>query len=184
MFSMTEWFVHRYIMHGDKDKTTFARDHVTHHIHTLPDMKLTSSSEYGDSVDKYLGLYFVWRSSFVVFVVGCIECFILSYVTGLDVSPFFIITIVLIFCVYQSSFWNTIHPDIHEISLNLTWCEGLPGWNGWKQLFGLITVNNSSLYEWMKANHRMHHIRKGVNKGNYNVTLPGADFIFGTYYNE
>lgn len=187
MFSMTEWVVHKYIMHGDKDKISFARDHITHHIHTLPDMKLTSSDSYGDSVDKYLGLYFIWHSSFVVFLVGCIECFILSYITGLDVSAFFIVSIVSLFCLYQSSFWNTIHPDIHEIPLNLSWNEGIPGWNGWngwKQLFGIIMIDNMSLYEWLKANHRMHHVRKGVNKGNYNVTLPGADFIFGTYYKD
>jgi hypothetical protein len=44
MFSMTEWVVHKYIMHGDKDKTSFARDHIVHHIHTLPDMKLTNNN--------------------------------------------------------------------------------------------------------------------------------------------
>jgi hypothetical protein len=182
MFSMTEWFVHKYIMHGDKDKTSFARDHIVHHIHTLPDMKLSSSSEYGDNIDKYLGLYFIWRSSIVVFFIGCTQCFILNYITGLNVSAFYIITLVFIFCLYQSSFWNTIHPDIHEIPLNLTWKEGIPGWNGWKHLFSTITIDNITLYDWLKANHRMHHLRKGTNKGNYNVTLPGADFIFGSYY--
>ena len=34
MFSITEWIVHKYIMHGDKDKSSFARDHIVHHIHT------------------------------------------------------------------------------------------------------------------------------------------------------
>jgi len=182
MFSMTEWVVHKYIMHGDKDKTSFARDHIVHHIHTLPDMKLTNSAEYGETINKYLGLYFIWRSSIIVFFIGCIECFMLSYITGLQVSTFFIITLVLFFCLYQSSFWNTIHPDIHDISLKMSWKEGIPGWNGWKYILGMITVNNMSLYDWLKANHRMHHLRKGVHKGNYNVTLPGADFIFGSYY--
>ena len=70
VFSITEWIVHKYIMHGDKDKTSFARDHVVHHIHTLPDMKLKNSAVYGENVDKYLGLYFVWYSSIIVFFVG------------------------------------------------------------------------------------------------------------------
>lgn len=184
MFSITEWIVHKYIMHGDKDKTSFARDHIVHHIHTLPDMKLKNSAEYGENVDKYLGLYFVWHSSIIVFFVGCIECFILRYITGLDVSAYFIITLVSFFCLYQSSFWNTIHPDIHDISSNLLWKEGIPGCNLWKHALGMIPVNNNmSLYDWLKANHRMHHLRKGALKGNYNVTLPGADFIFGTCYN-
>ena len=182
MFSITEWIVHKYIMHGDKDKTSFARDHIVHHIHTLPDMKLKNSTEYGENMDKYLGLYFVWKSSIIVFFVGCIECFILRYITGLGVSAYFIITLVSFFCLYQSSFWNTIHPDIHDVSLNLLWKEGIPGCNLWKHALGTIPVNNMSLYDWLKANHRMHHLRKGALKGNYNVTLPGADFIFGTYY--
>ena len=185
MFSITEWLVHKYIMHGDKDESSFARNHIIHHIHTLPDMQLTDSTVYGQTIDKYLGLYFVWRSSIIVFGIGCIECFLLRAITGLNVSAFFMITRVSFFCLYQSSFWNTIHPDIHEIPLKLSWKEGIPGWDGWKRIFGIIHVNNNmSLYDWLKANHRMHHLRKGVHKGNYNVTLPGADFIFGTYYNS
>lgn len=176
MFSITEWIVHKYIMHGDKDKTFFARDHIVHHIHTLPDMKLIMSDEYGEAIDKYLGLYFIWRSSIVVFLIGSLECFIMRHITGLNVSTFFMLTIVLLFCIYQSSFWNTIHPDIHDLPLKLSWKEGIPGWDGWKHIMG------ASCYEWLKANHRSHHSRKGIRQGNYNVTLPGADFIFGSYF--
>ena len=183
VFSITEWLVHKYIMHGDKDKTTIARDHVIHHIHTLPTMKLVTSDTYGADIDKYLGLYFTWKSSIIVFCIGIIEGFMVRNISGFHVSNFFIIIIVSILCVYQSSFWNTIHPDIHYITTKLSWREGIPGWNGWKYLFGLIPIQNSNLYEWLKQNHRMHHLRKGVQKGNFNVTLPGADFIFGSYYN-
>jgi hypothetical protein len=30
----------------------------------------------------------------------------------------------------------------------------------------------------------MHHKRKLEKKGNYNVTLPGADWLFRTYYTD
>jgi hypothetical protein len=41
-----------------------------------------------------------------------------------------------------------------------------------------------TMYDWFKANHTMHHLRKGDEKGNYNVTLPGADWILGTMYSD
>jgi sterol desaturase/sphingolipid hydroxylase (fatty acid hydroxylase superfamily) len=36
----------------------------------------------------------------------------------------------------------------------------------------------------MKHNHILHHLRKGARKGNFNVTLPGADYLFGTMYSN
>ena len=91
---------------------------------------------------------------------------------------------VLLLGVYQSSFWNTIHPDIHGVTLQLSWWEGIPGWDGWKTLLAVIPVSQKGGYEWMKENHTLHHLRKGVRKGNFNVTLPGADFLCGTYFNS
>ena len=56
---------------------------------------------------------------------------------------------------------------------------------GWKCAFSAIYVNRErkiTLYDWFKQNHTLHHSHKGVKKGNYNVTLPGADAILGTMY--
>jgi hypothetical protein len=51
------------------------------------------------------------------------------------------------------------------------WKHGVQGWKGWKRVF---------FYSWLKRNHEKHHRVKGDGKGNYNVTLPGGDWILGT----
>jgi hypothetical protein len=177
-------------MHGEKTNE-LSKNHWTHHEHTLDNMNLKKSKQYNFNKNKYLGLYFVWKYTIIVFIVGLIEAFLLYYLlyyfTNIRISRLSIIIWVLFFAIFQSSFWNTIHPDIHNTSLNLNWSEGIPGWNGWKILFSNIYINNNkrlSLYDWLKQNHKLHHLRKGERKGNYNVTLPGADYIMGKMYNS
>ena len=36
-------------------------------------------------------------------------------------------------------------------------------------------------FNWANKNHIYHHLQKGDRKGNYNIILPGADILFGTY---
>lgn len=174
-FSFTEYGVHRYLMHGEKNNE-FSKNHWTHHEHTEDDMDLRKSNNYNEDTNKYLGLYFVWKYTVAVFFTGLLEAYVL-YIF-LPIVPWWSVIIwVALFAIYQSSFWNTIHPDIHNVSLELSWREGIPGWNGWKQLF-----ENIGIYNWLKENHTLHHLRKKERKGNYNVTLPGADYVLGTMY--
>ena len=37
------------------------------------------------------------------------------------------------------------------------------------------------LYDWMWRNHALHHMQKGNTKGNYNIIVPGFDFLMGTH---
>lgn len=188
VFSFTEYGVHKYLMHSSKNEyNMFSIHHWNHHEHTLEDMNLHKSESYNSSKNKYLGLYFTWFYTFLVFIVGLTEAFLLSYLLNsikIKVDSLSIIIWVLMFSIYQSSFWNTIHPDIHHIEENITWYEGIPGWKqGFSYLFsGLIVEKDKTLYEWFQKNHRLHHLRKGNSKGNYNVTLPGADWMMGTMY--
>jgi len=178
---MTEWVVHKYFMHGSKS-ISLAKHHWNHHEHTLDDMTLHKDDTYHENKNKYLGLYFLWPYSIAVFSVAMTEAVILN----LSLKPFRMnipwvsaVLWVALFGLYQSSFWNTLHPDIHEVNLQLSWAEGVPGWDGWKRLFSFF-----SCYDWMKHNHILHHLRKGERKGNFNVTLPGADYLFGTLYSN
>jgi len=188
-FSITEHLVHRYIMHSPKSKyNVLSISHWTHHEHTLNDMNLESTKVYNSLQNKYLGLYFVWSYSFIVLLVGLLEGFLIYLLLNrlnIKIKAIYVVLWVVIFSIYQTSFWNTIHPDIHYISENISIYDGIPGWNGWKILFSSIYIgNNLTLYDWFKRNHTLHHLRKGVDKGNYNVTLPGADWIFGKMYND
>jgi hypothetical protein len=192
VFSFTEYAVHKYLMHGAKSEyNLLSNNHWNHHEHTLNNMELKENKEYNSKINKYLGLYFVWSYSCIVFVVGLSEGIVLYMVlksaANIQIAPWVVVLTVAVFSVYQSSFWNTVHPDIHNIRENISIYEGIPGWDGWKHAFSAIYVNRDrkiTLYDWFKQNHTLHHSRKGVKKGNYNVTLPGADWILGTMYGD
>ena len=187
VFSFTEYFVHRNFMHA-KEKTTLSDNHWNHHKHTLDDMQLKKSDHYNSQVNKYLGLYFTWTYTIIVFLIGLMEGFILygslKLVFDIDIDISSVCIWVFLFCIYQSSFWNTIHPDIHNIHENISWWDGIPGSSIWIFLFSSIYTldQKMTLYDWCKKNHMMHHLRKGDSKGNYNITLPGADWIMDTMY--
>ena len=164
----------------------FSKDHLIHHEHTLNNMDLKKSNQYNKALNKYLGLYFTWTYTLMILFVGLIEGLILYFLLSLiniKIKIIYVFLFVIIFSIYQTSFWNTIHPDIHNISENITFNDGIPGFNIWKIIFSSIYISsNLTLYEWFKINHTLHHLRKDEKKGNYNVTLPGADFIFGKMY--
>ena len=37
-------------------------------------------------------------------------------------------------------------------------------------------LSHGRIYKWLWANHAIHHLQKGE-KGNFNIILPGADYI-------
>ena len=45
-------------------------------------------------------------------------------------------------------------------------------------------MKDTFIYNYLWKHHVLHHCLKGANAGNYNVTLPGADWIFGTLHSE
>ena len=175
LFSASEWFVHRYLMHGDP-KHAIARNHLSHHLRTRPDMSLTTREDDG--------LLFTWPSSLAILVAGLALAFALKLALFGRVSLWFVFLCVAIFGAYQSSVWNTIHPRVHGVDgrVTMTWREGIPGWSGWTAAFSRVPVGrDKTLDAWLLENHAKHHAVKGARKGNYNVTLPLADFLFGTY---
>jgi hypothetical protein len=189
VFSITEYVVHKYLMHSPKHKhNILSLNHWTHHEHTLNNMNLKNSETYNAISNKYLGLYFTWSYSLMVLFVGLVECYLLYLFlkcVKIDINETFCVLCVTLFSIYQTSFWNTIHPDIHNVKEGITIYEGIPGWNGWKILFSSIYLDeNMDLYKWFKINHTLHHLIKGSDKGNYNVTLPGADWLFGKLNKE
>ena len=187
MFYFSEYFVHRYVMHSIPNP--LSADHLIHDKHTMEDMELKITVDYNTVVDKFQGLYFTWFYTGIVFFIGLLEgfllYFLLRYFQFFKIKPGFVVFYVFFFSMYQSSFWNMVHPDVHKKTSDITWREGVPGWNGWKYIFSSIYVSDKkTLYDWFIENHKMHHLRKNEKKGNYNITLPGADWIMGTMYYE
>jgi len=169
IFSITEWTVHKYLMHSKFD-ISLSNDHWIHHRHTKDDMKLSNGKNYNKEINIYRGLYFTWKTSIYVFFVAFLLSLCLRYFVYIPLIRSTGYT--LIFIYYQSSMWNTVHPEIHDVHYKFTLKDGIPPNKYYKSL---------PYYNFLIRNHIKHHEIKGENKGNYNVTLPLADFILGSY---
>ena len=103
--------------------------------------------------------------------------FIVSYLLLMlypkRISIFYIgitLAVIVLFAVLS---WNTYHPIIH----------GLDG----KKVCGIYAIpskyidNNSIYSSYVINNHKAHHYYKNEEKGNFNITLPFADFLFNSY---
>lgn len=163
LFSIEEWIVHKYFMHSEQD-FELSKSHIKHHLQVGTDMSLNSKD------NKPHGLFLFWKETLLVFIIGLFSAFLLN--KHFNVTKEYVIILTLIGTIYQSSFWNTIHPDIHNVNYHVTLCEGVPGFNFLKY---------HPLYSWLKKNHIQHHLIKGAKKGNYNITMPFADFLFASY---
>eukprot|EP01083_Nonionella_stella_P129070 391364_1 len=77
---------------------------------------------------------------------------------------------------YMCISWNYVHPQLH----------GQPGLSlidGLDLLPRSELIDNTFWYKWLWRNHVLHHfLGMCQNAGNYNVTVPGADHLFGTYH--
>ena len=165
LFSIEEWMVHKYLMHS-KSEMHIAKAHIKHHLNTNTDMSLKElDKNYSDN-----NIFICWRETFLILIFGLSSALLLNRYFNIDRN--IVIVLSLIMVIYQSSFWNTIHPDIHNFKEKLSIIDGIPG-------FYLLKYH--PLYDWLKHNHIQHHFIKGAKKGNYNITMPFADFLFNTY---
>ena len=166
LFSIEEWLVHKYLMHSTV-KMDISTSHINHHLDVNKDMTLKKINikEYLDN-----NIFISWRESTLIFIFGLTSALILNKKFNIDKN--IVIVLSLIIVIYQSSFWNTIHPDIHNFKYNINIKDGIPG---------SCLLKKHPLYNWLKKNHIQHHIVKGNKKGNYNITMPFADFLFNTY---
>ena len=173
--SITENLIHRYVMHKPYFYSIYNR-HILHHLSTKKNGSLNKKIKNYEILGNEESLCLSgWESGLVfgtvIFIITplCIKIVgeklnsknaIISYIFA------------LILCLYAKVTWDTIHPYLHHESPLK--CGS----------FFTITnekIINNSYYKWLMNNHKAHHILKGNEKGNYNITLPFADFIFGTY---
>ena len=165
--SVIEYVVHKYIMHNKFPFFDFAyKTHIEHHLNASKSHDLTLTEDDDNlclPVDKTLYMY--------------IFTFIVSYLLLMlypkRISIFYIgitLAVIVLFAVLS---WNTYHPIIH----------GLDG----KKVCGIYAIpskyidNNSIYSSYVINNHKAHHYYKNEEKGNFNITLPFADFLFNSY---
>lgn len=154
-----EVIIHKYIMHNKEDSFIrryglYGEGHVVHHHDVLDDMKLKEDhSEEG----LFFALSDVVYVSIITFIIWfpTIRMFYnvkWYYVLGLSVFLGFL----------YRQLWDFLHYSFHQID-------------------ELEKYKSNPLFYWLFYNHSMHHLNKGLGKGNYNIIFPGGDFILGTY---
>ena len=67
-----------------------------------------------------------------------------------------------------------MHPMLHEYDRRLLWYEGI-------DIIPRDFFKSTSLYKFLWKNHVLHHIVTGKHECNFNIALPGADCLFGTF---
>lgn len=73
------------------------------------------------------------------------------------------ITLIISTCYYL--LWNILHPTYHNYT-------GMEKYD-W--------IKSNFIYKYLERYHLIHHLNKGEDKCNFNIILPGIDFLFGTY---
>ena len=181
--SIYEYLTHKYIMHFNKDsylskmmkhipylnKLYFkiGNNHIKHHMSVEPDMKLKGGViEYSTHND---GLFSNWDEFVPLTFTSLIGMIGIKMITNYDISLINMFIMSMIITYSWSYLWNKIHPQMHNHDIKFTIKDG-PYDNG---LFDLSFMKNILL-----DNHKIHHMRKGDNRGNYNVILLGADEWF------
>ena len=86
----------------------------------------------------------------------------------------FLIIVPTILLIFSILIWNSFHPYMHgKFGGDYNYIY-LP-----KQIVDKLS---KTLYiKWVIKKHTCHHKIKGDKKGNYNITLPGGDYIFNSY---
>lgn len=178
-----EWLVHKYVMHG-YDRVNFpivgklihneSQAHWQHHHEVKSDMKL----DINHKEDKHVGLFFRYKATVFFTLVLFVTLSLQFKLFKVKYSPRVTGTIALLSTLTYSFLWNNFHALLHGADQII-----LPATVGVPNNYQNTVVNwiPSAWFRWMMLNHAQHHAVKGRSKGNYNIILPGFDYIMGTY---
>eukprot|EP01083_Nonionella_stella_P098353 276545_1 len=195
--SIIEWMIHNLCMHAANNDLVplkafkdINRQHIIHHNATKTDMTCVPTvnkykkHKLSMKWQRFQGLYFVWPVCTIIIVGGIVGGPVVNLILssigsklGYDMSYGTTSLYGLALTLYMCIMWNYVHPTLHYqpgLSLN----EGLD------LLPRYDWMLNTFWYRWLWRNHVLHHFLKGKNAGNYNVTLPGGDWLMGTYHSH
>ncbi len=174
--SFLEWYIHRFLMHYTDNKVinfinyffkkiyhgihghSQDNSHVQHHTVVLNN---------GDVDEDDDGMFFNSKNIPLV----TLSCFSIYYLISRifqynhsrnEYIIILLVSTIISFLYYK--LWNILHPSYHNYHTN-----------------NYIFIKNNPIYKYLKNYHMIHHLNKGKDKCNFNIVLPGADFILGTY---
>lgn len=170
IFTTSEYIIHKFVMHNET--TSFGKEHVLHHKLTNDETcDITETSQ----MDNRQNLCFDDQVSYFCFTMFVLFILVLrKFTKNIEYALYsFLLFVMMTF--FMIIIWNSMHPYIHnehpskrcKIYLSKSYID---------------KIKNTSYVQWIISNHKLHHMRKGDRKGNYNVVYPGADYLFGTAY--
>lgn len=171
VISTIEYLIHCYTMHNLlpiplQYFSDLYNQHIEHHIISGKDPHFVLKKGDAD-------LCIPFKNTIYVFTIVFFICYSLFLFYPRKIYSSYISFCIIIILSFVVLMWNTYHPFIH----------GLDGkdYCGWYSI-PANQINPNSLYsQYIINNHIAHHYFKNEENGNYNVTLPFADFLFGTY---
>jgi len=186
--TLIEWIIHKHFMHA-KPKSIFNKfynficsfdksntginSHIVHHIEVENNMEINRDLDIHDGL--IMSLNDLINQALIIFI----GFFFIFKKYNLFQNNLMLKSLGISFIVSSiyCCIWNTIHPLFHNLDLKIKFKEGMSSFKVFKNKTNPIIL-------WLYKNHTLHHLIKGKNKGNFNIVLPGADFIFNTYNNK
>ena len=151
--TLGEWFIHKHIMHNEE----FDPGHIRHHKSVNIDMTL-SEDDFMEE-DIRMGSE---HTIMITLSTVCVSNAIINKMFGLGVNHKYILLGGLALAIFYRTMWNTYHRKMHFES-------------------EFFENTNNPYLKWIFTNHSLHHLQKGVLKGNYNILFPGGDHLMGDY---
>jgi TRAP-type mannitol/chloroaromatic compound transport system permease small subunit len=174
--SFIEWYIHRYLMHYTDNKVINAINYLFKKVYTIVHGYSQDNSHVqhhtivknnGDVDEDDDGMFFDIKNIPLLTVSTSLIYYFISRMFKYNHSKNeyigIFIVLFIISCVYYK-LWNILHPSYHNYHMN-----------------NYSFLKDNSIYKYLEKYHMIHHFNKGLEKTNYNIILPGADFLFGTY---
>jgi len=182
--SLLEWMLHKWSMHGvgllgglfTKLKTT--RSHIQHHKDTNMQQGLADDYHPEGLVYEPRDMVLTW----LAFSPGALGLWAL--LGGRRVMPAAVlIVITIVGAIGYFWTWNSMHTAYHKVYLPVN--QDIPTADAtvrlWSPLAYFQPNKSNPVFRWLFRYHALHHLNKGVSKGNYNILLPLADTLLGSY---
>lgn len=172
--SVGEWVIHKYVMHCYTHWTRLQDSefpnpitrilqhacalHKDHHVSVNTDMTLT---HIGDES----ALLFNWETLLMSAALELLPLMLVTWLLRLRIPIKIQVSTIACLMVLFGIVWNGTHPQMHRVQgqVDMPLTQGPPIWR---------TMSYPDL---VGKNHEVHHMIKGVEKGNFNVVFLGAD---------
>lgn len=183
--SLLEWMLHKWSMHGvgllgglfTKLKTT--RSHIQHHKDTNMQQGLADDYHPEGLVYEPRDMILTW----LAFLPGALGLW--AVLGGRKMMPAaVVIVITVVGAIGYFWTWNSMHTAYHKVYLPVN--QDIAAGGGaavrlWSPAAYFKPDESRSVFRLLFRYHALHHLNKGVSKGNYNILLPLADALLMSY---